>query len=82
MILSGLVSENLLLQETAVIKIDFDHKIGEVDPEIYSAFVEPIRTVVYRRNQMGADEYVKFKGNTINSGFLAHSSTQPLIPFK
>jgi alpha-N-arabinofuranosidase len=47
MVLSGLVSGNLLSQEPAVIKIDFDRKIGIVDPNIYSAFVEPIRTVVY-----------------------------------
>jgi alpha-N-arabinofuranosidase len=47
MILSGLVSGNLLSQEPAVIKIDFDRKTGIVDPNIYSAFVEPIRTVVY-----------------------------------
>lgn len=47
MILSGLISGNLLSQEPAVIKIDFDRKTGAVDPNIYSAFVEPIRTVVY-----------------------------------
>jgi alpha-N-arabinofuranosidase len=46
-IFSGLISGNLLSQETAVIKIDFDRKIGAVDPNIYGAFVEPIRTVVY-----------------------------------
>jgi alpha-N-arabinofuranosidase len=34
-------------QQPAVIKIDLDRKIGEVDPKIYGAFVEPIRTVVY-----------------------------------
>lgn len=34
-------------QPTAVIKIDPGRKIGEVDPKIYGAFVEPIRTVVY-----------------------------------
>lgn len=34
-------------QEPAVIKIDFDRKIGEIDPNIYSAFVEPIYTIVY-----------------------------------
>jgi alpha-N-arabinofuranosidase len=34
-------------QEPAVIKIDFDRQIGAVDPNIYGAFVEPIRTVVY-----------------------------------
>ena len=47
MIMSGLVSGNLFSQGSAVIKIDFDRKIGAVDPNIYSAFVEPIRTVVY-----------------------------------
>jgi alpha-N-arabinofuranosidase len=47
LILSGLVSGNLMSQGNAVIKIDFDRKISAVDPNIYSAFVEPIRTVVY-----------------------------------
>jgi alpha-N-arabinofuranosidase len=47
MILSGFLSGNLMSQETAVIKIDFDRKIGTVDPNIYGAFVEPIRNVVY-----------------------------------
>ncbi|MFC2090341.1 alpha-L-arabinofuranosidase C-terminal domain-containing protein [Bacteroidota bacterium] len=37
----------LSAQEAAVIKIDSDRIIGKVDPNIYSAFVEPIRTVVY-----------------------------------
>lgn len=46
-ILSGIVTGNLKAQEPAVIKIDFDRKIGAVDPNIYGAFVEPIRTVVY-----------------------------------
>ena len=47
LILSGCVSGNLISQESAVIKIDFDRKIGTIDPNIYGAFVEPIRTVVY-----------------------------------
>ena len=47
MILSGLMTGNLLSQQPAVIKIDLDRKIGAVDPNIYGAFVEPIRTVVY-----------------------------------
>jgi len=47
MILSGMITGNLISQEPAVIKIDFDRKIGAVDPNIYGAFVEPIRTVVY-----------------------------------
>jgi alpha-N-arabinofuranosidase len=47
LILSGLVSADLLSQNQAVIKIDFDRKIGVIDSNIYGAFVEPIRTVVY-----------------------------------
>ena len=30
-----------------MIKIDLDRQIGAIDPNIYGAFVEPIRTVVY-----------------------------------
>ncbi|MRR21659.1 alpha-L-arabinofuranosidase [bacterium] len=47
MIMSGIFTGNLMSQETALIKIDFDRKTGVVDPNIYGAFVEPIRTVVY-----------------------------------
>jgi alpha-N-arabinofuranosidase len=47
MILSGLTGGSLRAQQTAVIKIDLDRRIGEVDPKIYGAFVEPIRSVVY-----------------------------------
>jgi alpha-L-arabinofuranosidase len=47
LILCGMVSVNLIAQAPAVIKIDFDRKIGVVDPNIYSGFIEPIRTVVY-----------------------------------
>jgi alpha-N-arabinofuranosidase len=46
MILSGLISGNLLSQQPAVIKIDFDRKTGAVDPNIYGAFLESM--VVYR----------------------------------
>jgi alpha-L-arabinofuranosidase len=46
-ILSGLMTGNVMSQPTAVVKIDPDRKIGKVDPNIYGAFVEPIRTVVY-----------------------------------
>jgi alpha-N-arabinofuranosidase len=46
-VLSGLFSGSLLSQEPGVIKIDFDRKISAIDPNIYSAFVEPIRNVVY-----------------------------------
>jgi alpha-N-arabinofuranosidase len=47
MVLSGLLSGNLLSQGNAMIKIDFDRQVGTVDPNIYGAFVEPIRNVVY-----------------------------------
>ena len=46
-LLSVLLGGNLRAQQTAVIKIDLDRTIGKVDPNIYGAFVEPIRTVVY-----------------------------------
>src|SRR4030042_7208157 len=46
MILSGMITGNLISQETAVIKIDFDRRIGAVDPNIYGAFLESM--VVYR----------------------------------
>ncbi len=47
MILSGVFTASLRSEQTATIKIDLDRKIGNVDPNIYGAFVEPIRTVVY-----------------------------------
>ncbi len=46
MILSGVFSGNLLSQQPAVIKIDFDRTIGAVDPNIYGSFLESM--VVYR----------------------------------
>jgi alpha-N-arabinofuranosidase len=47
MVITSLFAAKSSAQEPAVIKIDFDRKIDQVDPNIYSAFVEPIRTVVY-----------------------------------
>jgi alpha-L-arabinofuranosidase len=47
MMLSGILSGNILSQTPAVIKIDFDRKIGAIDQNIYGVFIEPIRTVVY-----------------------------------
>ena len=47
MVLSGFLSGKLMSQGNAVIKIDFDRQVGTVDPNIYGAFVEPIRNVVY-----------------------------------
>ena len=46
-LLASLLAGNLAAQPTAVIKVDLDRTIGKVDPNIYGAFVEPIRTVVY-----------------------------------
>ncbi len=45
--LSCLVTGSLFARQPAVIKIDFDRKIDTIDSNIYGAFVEPIRTVVY-----------------------------------
>jgi len=47
MILACLGLTALSAQDPAVIKIDPDRSIDEINPDIYSAFVEPIRTVVY-----------------------------------
>lgn len=46
-IISCLFAVKISAQKSAIIKIDFDRKIDQVDPNIYGAFVEPIRTVVY-----------------------------------
>ena len=47
LILSGWLSTPLFSQEPAQIKIDFDRKIGEIDPNIYGGFLEPIFNTVY-----------------------------------
>ncbi len=47
MIVAGLIAGKLSAQEPAIIKIDLDRQIDTINPNIYSAFVEPIRTVVY-----------------------------------
>lgn len=47
MTFSCMVLTALSAQKPAVIKIDPDRVIDTIDPNIYSAFVEPIRTVVY-----------------------------------
>ena len=46
-VLCGSMTATLRSQQLTVIKIDLERKISEVDPNIYGAFVEPIRTVVY-----------------------------------
>jgi alpha-L-arabinofuranosidase len=45
--LAILFAGKIAAQEPAIIKIDFDRQIDTIDPNIYSAFVEPIRTTVY-----------------------------------
>jgi len=47
LLLFGLMTATVSSQQPAIIKIDPDRKISKVDPNIYGAFVEPIRTVVY-----------------------------------
>ncbi|MCU0916239.1 MAG: alpha-L-arabinofuranosidase [Planctomycetes bacterium] len=47
LVVAGWAAGDLGAQQPAVIKIDLDRKIGEVDPKIYGAFLEPIRSVVY-----------------------------------
>lgn len=49
LILSGLIFGNLLAQEPAVIKIDTDRRIGLINPNIYSSFIEPLYDIVYGR---------------------------------
>jgi alpha-N-arabinofuranosidase len=56
MILSGLISGNLLSQEPAVIKIDLDRKIGAIDPNIYGSFLESPRRGLYEPESKFADE--------------------------
>lgn len=40
--LSGLLSGSLMAQEPALIKIDLDRTVGEIDPNIYGSFLEPL----------------------------------------
>jgi alpha-N-arabinofuranosidase len=46
-IIASLFTAKLSAQEPAKIKIDFDRTVDKIDPNIYGAFVEPIRTIVY-----------------------------------
>src|SRR5512147_2630843 len=46
-LLSGLISGSLLSQETAVIKIDLDRKIGTIDPNLYGSFLESPKRGLY-----------------------------------
>lgn len=42
-----LMAGSLLAQEPAVIGIDLNRTVGDVDPKIYGGFVEPIGNIVY-----------------------------------
>lgn len=55
-ILFILISPSLFAQ-TAKIKIDIDRKIGEIDPEIYGVFMEPIN---FSGGRMGLPDSVMF----------------------
>jgi len=54
--LYGMFSVVLLSQETAVIKIDPDRKIGAIDPNIYGSFLEMPRRGLYEPESKFADE--------------------------
>ncbi len=58
MILTGLISGNILSQELAVIKIDLDRKIGAIDSNIYGAFLESMVAYhgIYNPDSKFADE--------------------------
>jgi alpha-L-arabinofuranosidase len=45
-VVSTLMTGNLRAEQPAVITVDLDKKIADVDPNIYGGFLEPIRTVV------------------------------------
>jgi len=55
-LLSGLISVNLMAQEPAVIKIDLDRKIGAIDPNIYGSFLESPKRGLYEPSTKFADE--------------------------
>ena len=56
MLLSGMISGNLLAQGTALIKIDLDRKIGAIDPNIYGSFLEAPKRGLYEPGTPLADE--------------------------
>lgn len=56
LLLSGMITGNLLAQETALIKIDLDRKIGVIDPNIYGSFLESPKRGLYEPSSPLADE--------------------------
>ena len=56
LILTGFFAGGLFAQEPAIIKIDPDRKIGEIDPNIYGSFLESPRMGLYEPNSRLADE--------------------------
>jgi alpha-L-arabinofuranosidase len=55
-LLSGLMTGSLLAQETALIKVDPDRKIGAIDPNIYGSFLESPKRGLYEPGSNLADE--------------------------
>ena len=51
-----MITGNLLAQQTAVIKIDLDRKIGAIDPNIYGSFLEAPKRGLYEPGTTLADE--------------------------
>jgi alpha-L-arabinofuranosidase len=55
-LLSGMITGNVLAQGTALIKIDLDRKIGAIDPNIYGSFLEAPKRGLYEPGTPLADE--------------------------
>lgn len=51
-----MITGNLFSQQTAVIKIDLDRKIGAIDPNIYGSFLESPKRGLYEPSTPLADE--------------------------
>ena len=58
-----------LIAQNAIIKIDIDRSIGEIDPKIYGVFMEPIH---FNGSRMGLPDSVDF--NTLYGNLYDPSS--------
>lgn len=56
LILTGLFSGTMVAQQSAVIKIDLDRKIGSIDPNIYGSFLENMNRSLLEPDSKFADE--------------------------
>jgi alpha-N-arabinofuranosidase len=71
---------SILAQEKAIIKIDTDRVIGEINPQIYSSFLEPLRDVVKMANftllttLFGFDKEKGFYQSAISQAFSLYSN--------